>query len=534
MILFRLWLSLTSLYGRVRLGHSFVSVRHYCGRKAAPLAQMDNDLFYHEPTNFFPEASLPNNGSFGDLPNVDYSDQAQHYDNSSQFVRAHDWWPGPFGSDLTANIFRSNNLQPDELPSMSHASNDYTLSKGLAMNQHVQAPPQGGLMVPSSSRNMRTRGIHPSLTIQSSPHQGVEGAAIRHEPERPMGYKRVPFCTEDRILVPSRYMAAFGDPLRPSDDVSVPSIMFRNHFTAEDLGGPPPLQDPDDTATIDDRTRVSCNSRCTSSICGDENCSVTGVPCDDPTCMENTGLEGMLGLENQVPTRMASEPMSFFPTHAQPCNHTESEHDAVRILGGLRAPTELGAHENAPLAFNSPLVSRAGEQFFDGNFPSYPSPPDLPMDLMALTSNDAGTQLRSTPPLVITPSSSGNQERHICQWVVAQDEHTICGAEFTNTKEFHEHLCGFHIDKMASQTGFACLWDGCPRKQDKPFVTRGKLRRHVSTHSVCKSWLNYMSNSTSLLTFFRQTFYLQPMRPGLFGATSPSTARKNSYRRKAF
>ncbi|KAI0189374.1 hypothetical protein EV127DRAFT_341400, partial [Xylaria flabelliformis] len=65
-------------------------------------------------------------------------------------------------------------------------------------------------------------------------------------------------------------------------------------------------------------------------------------------------------------------------------------------------------------------------------------------------------------------------------------ENEICGAEFTNTKDFHDHLCDFHVGKLTSHTGYACLWVGCPRKHDRPFVTRGKLRRHVATHSIYK------------------------------------------------
>lgn len=482
-LIFRRCLLLTSLYLRVRLGLLVVSAGHYRGRKAALLAVMDNDFFQHEHTNFFLEASLPNHGSFDGLQDIGSSNQAQGDDASSQFVRAHNWWNDPIDLELGTSALQPNNLQPDGLQSMSHASNDCMLYKGFTNNQHVQVPPQGGFMATPSTSNVRARGLRPSWSTQLFRH-GMEGAAIHHEPERPIVYKASPFYEGQDLMLEPAYMSAFNDAFKNSDDVSIPPALFPNQFTAEDLGRLPQLQGADDTASLD-YTHVSCNSKCTSSVCENENCSVTGIPCDDPTCMENIGPEGMLGLENEVPAQMASGPVTFHRPHAQPCNHTESEHAVARTLGQLRAPAELGAHAKTPPAFDNTLVSRAGEQFHDGNYRPYPSPPNPPIHFKALTPNNVRTQSQSIPPLVVTPSGSSNPERHICQWA-AQDEQTICGAEFTNTKDLHEHLCGFHIDKMASQTGFACLWAGCSRKQDKPFVTRGKLRRHVSTHSVYK------------------------------------------------
>jgi hypothetical protein len=31
------------------------------------------------------------------------------------------------------------------------------------------------------------------------------------------------------------------------------------------------------------------------------------------------------------------------------------------------------------------------------------------------------------------------------------------------------------------------LWEGCSRKDDQVFASRNKLRRHISTHTSCRS-----------------------------------------------
>ncbi|KAI0535730.1 hypothetical protein GGR58DRAFT_515107 [Xylaria digitata] len=339
-------------------------------------------------------------------------------------------------------------------------------------------------MTVPSTNNIRPRGVNSWVTF---PHRHSMGNAILQESERSLIYRNPSIYGDQEFTPETQPIPTFDNSFRGDLDASIQPASFYNQFSSADLVTLSGYPNVDDAVSLA-YSQASCNSKCTSSVCEDEDCSVTGIPCDDPTCVENVCPAEMLGLTNQAATQMISRSVPLHQAHSQPCNHTESEHLVAKTLGELRAPAELDTREKTPFAinFDPTLVSRTGEQFYDENYQPY-SPGQLPTEVESSVLNDLQMPLQPTSSLPIA-----FPEKHICQWTTdsntPEGERPICGAEFTNTKDFHNHLCEFHIDKLSSQTGFACLWAECSRKQDRPFVTRGKLRRHISTHSVYKPY----------------------------------------------
>lgn len=416
------------------------------------------------------------------------SNSTQADDASSHWVSPSCWWNtfDPLELDqLESNGFQTSDLQSDGLQHIPHTPNDDVFHKGYASGHNFAAPHQGDYLNTQHTNNKQPQALN-SWAAFTNQHNA--GNTILQDSDRSFIYRNTSIYGHPDFILNAQHMPEFPNGFRAGgNDISTQSPPYFGQFTTADLGTLSQPPNADDTAS-----QASCNSKCTSSICDNENCSVTGIPCDDPACVDNNPQTQVPGLTNQLPTQVKSVTAPFHQSHSQPCNHTESEHLVARTLGELRAPAEVHAQEKTPLTFPfNTLVSSVGGQFHDGSYEPYaPNSPQLTADIESSGPNGSQISLQSTPSLPMNPNEVIQPTKLICQWSTNTNAHPgggeICGAEFTNTKDFHFHLCEFHIDKLTSQTGYACLWDGCSRKQDRPFVTRGKLRRHVSTHSVCK------------------------------------------------
>ncbi|KAI1423982.1 hypothetical protein F5Y12DRAFT_755006 [Xylaria sp. FL1777] len=442
-----------------------------------------DDQFFSD--GMFLDAALDSSNPFSGLPGVPSSNPAQADDTSAQFIRGFEWWEEGLNlGGLESNGLEANDHQLDNLHSGHFNPHDGIFHKSYTSGPGIQTPHQGDFLTIPGTSNIRPRAVN---SLAGFPYRHNIENAILQESERSVICRNPSIYGHEVFMLETQHIPTFDNNFRDSDDASIQPPPFGCQFTAADLGTMSQQPNADDTASVAS-SNASCNSKCTSSICEDENCSVTGIPCDDPACVENFTPAQLMCLTHQAPAQMTPRPMPIHQTHSQPCNHTESEHLVARTLGELRAPAELDTQEKTPYAinFDSALVSRAAEHFYDDDF--QPScNPQLHTEVEDSMSNDQQMPLQEIPSIAVTPA-----EKHICQWFInpnaPQGERTICGAEFTDTKDFHDHLCEFHIDKLTSQTGFSCLWAGCPRKQDQPFVTRGKLRRHISTHSAYKPY----------------------------------------------
>ncbi|KAI0972541.1 hypothetical protein F4678DRAFT_428395 [Xylaria arbuscula] len=410
-------------------------------------------------------------------------DQAEADHDTSQLARVPGLWDGSLGlDDVDANGLQVNVLQPDGGFHPSFFSlQDPIYNKSYASGHALQAPYPGGFLAVPNANDARPRGANSFL---GCPYRYNLGNTIPAESGRSAIDRNSSIYGHGDFMLDVPQFPPFDTDFRGNNDVSIQPPPFSGQFTSADLGMPSQYTNADETVSV--ACSSACNSGCISSVCEDENCSATGVPCDDPACVEDNSPAEMLSLTQQTPHQMASRLGPFHQTHSQSCNHTESEHQVARTLGELRAPSELGPQVKTPYNtnFESEMVSCAGEQFYDNNHHSYSSI-QFPAEVEKSISNNPPPSLQPIPSLAITPP-----EQHVCQWIMnpnaPQSEIITCGAEFTDTEKFHQHLCKSHIDKMTTQAGFACLWAGCSRKQDRPFVTRGKLRRHIATHSAYK------------------------------------------------
>jgi hypothetical protein len=75
----------------------------------------------------------------------------------------------------------------------------------------------------------------------------------------------------------------------------------------------------------------------------------------------------------------------------------------------------------------------------------------------------------------------------ICEWqrTDAKGNPCICGEQFQSSAELQKHVKKIHITTLKKKTGYHCHWVGCNRR-DKPFSQKGKVERHLQTHTGCK------------------------------------------------
>ncbi|KAI5818577.1 hypothetical protein BZA77DRAFT_7232 [Pyronema omphalodes] len=75
-----------------------------------------------------------------------------------------------------------------------------------------------------------------------------------------------------------------------------------------------------------------------------------------------------------------------------------------------------------------------------------------------------------------------------CEWQDSQADGTVhtCGIVFQTANELQQHAKEVHINALRKKTGYHCYWAGCAR-QEKPFSQKGKVERHLQTHTGFKS-----------------------------------------------
>lgn len=74
-----------------------------------------------------------------------------------------------------------------------------------------------------------------------------------------------------------------------------------------------------------------------------------------------------------------------------------------------------------------------------------------------------------------------------CKWVT-NNHH--CGRVFTSEDGLQTHVKEVHLATLNKSTGYFCKWQGCTRKDKmgpkEGFSQRGKLERHMASHTGCK------------------------------------------------
>lgn len=130
--------------------------------------------------------------------------------------------------------------------------------------------------------------------------------------------------------------------------------------------------------------------------------------------------------------------------------------------------------------------------------PSLPAPPMLPMrmqsvDTESAPSATATSTTTATPTTVPSPcvTDAGNsqcspssQQEHDCRWWDSEAG-PMCGQHFESADALQTHVRDVHIAALKKKTGYFCLWADCCRR-DKQFSQKGKVERHMQTHTGCK------------------------------------------------
>ena len=89
-----------------------------------------------------------------------------------------------------------------------------------------------------------------------------------------------------------------------------------------------------------------------------------------------------------------------------------------------------------------------------------------------------------------------------CEWQDDDGHGNVvrCGLEFPNSTELQQHAKDEHIATLRKKTGYYCHWAGCTRR-DKPFSQKGKVERHLQTHTGCKWHLQWDNGPGTEQTF---------------------------------
>ncbi|CAJ2501785.1 Uu.00g046380.m01.CDS01 [Anthostomella pinea] len=172
------------------------------------------------------------------------------------------------------------------------------------------------------------------------------------------------------------------------------------------------------------------------------------------------------------------------PAVHKPCNHTPTEHVVAHALSNMGAPGVSNAQNQTALQqpFSSLEITAqptANHQVF-----ATPTEPDR--------------DLASSPFIITQPACSKEVSQEIdgptglpCQWLVdsadSATEKKPCGHILENVGELQTHIEKDHVSQMSGN--YPCMWKGCTRQENgQPFTARGKLNRHVNTHSAYKPY----------------------------------------------
>ena len=82
---------------------------------------------------------------------------------------------------------------------------------------------------------------------------------------------------------------------------------------------------------------------------------------------------------------------------------------------------------------------------------------------------------------------------HICKWKLHGSG--VCGESHGSEKDLQDHVKAKHLAPLSKSTGYVCQWEHCNRPakmgSKQGFSQRGKLERHMASHTNCKSLVRF-------------------------------------------
>jgi uncharacterized Zn-finger protein len=145
------------------------------------------------------------------------------------------------------------------------------------------------------------------------------------------------------------------------------------------------------------------------------------------------------------------------------------------ILSFLGYPTSFSANNDTCYGSNQPITIPNDQSSNDQSMSCYPS--DSSTLSNAPTSNVTFTASRRA--IKREPSDSPPVDM-ICMWV-SDAQGGICGRQFTEQREFVDHLNNEHVGALDGLR-HVCLWRDCSRSL-REFKAKYKLINHIRVHS---------------------------------------------------
>ncbi|KUJ20613.1 uncharacterized protein LY89DRAFT_610899 [Mollisia scopiformis] len=102
--------------------------------------------------------------------------------------------------------------------------------------------------------------------------------------------------------------------------------------------------------------------------------------------------------------------------------------------------------------------------------------------------------MRDEPDAAAKPNAEaeneGEEDLHICKWKLQPG--VVCSMDCGSEDALQKHIKTAHLDLLDKRSGYKCQWEGCNREEKVPkdkigFTQRGKLERHMATHTNYKS-----------------------------------------------
>jgi len=218
-------------------------------------------------------------------------------------------------------------------------------------------------------------------------------------------------------------------------------------------------------------------------------------------------------------------PTETFCDPAMLHNHFDHVH-ATPAQGGLRCRLEKTCDFFGDY---SDLFSHINEQH---QLP--PTSKDEDIDL-SLPPPGSATTVRpdysveeGTKDAEIVGTSSGDETVHCCMWKTGNQ---VCGLICQSDVELQTHIKNIHLDSLDKRSGYRCLWEDCKRKEmpleKQGFSQRGKLERHMATHTNCKQVTPHCQ--ILRLIICSQMFYLRRLWSKVFCSTINEATSSPSY-----
>ncbi|RFU36005.1 hypothetical protein B7463_g335, partial [Scytalidium lignicola] len=200
------------------------------------------------------------------------------------------------------------------------------------------------------------------------------------------------------------------------------------------------------------------------------NFDSSGYLCPDPICLER----------NETFCNPDMLHNHFDESHSKPVQgelHCEWDTCGVAVAD----PIQLIAHLNEQHKVHIPTVI---EEEINLSMPLFESGSTISNPPSELTPPESEEK-----PSTVSPQATIDDGTTLrCQWKMESGD--ICGVLADSEAALHNHVKN-HLAELSKQTGYLCRWKGCTRDEkrgtEQGFTQRGKLERHMATHTGFKS-----------------------------------------------